>query len=64
MFVILKPSVADFGRNCVLGSGSTELEAWQDATGQETVQQAQKSFTGKGAWSDEVDDEDFFENYA
>lgn len=56
MWVILSPSAVNPFRECVLGEGATEKEAWLDATGEEGKKR-------RGWYSKEVTEEEFYEHY-
>ena len=61
MFIIEKPSAISF-RNCLLGQGETEKEAWEDAYGPKPWSPYVKK-SAKGAWSREVTEEELYETH-
>jgi len=59
MWVIETQSGANLFRNCLLGHGATEAEAWEDAIGPAYSRGEVRRAVRRGWWSREVTNEEF-----
>lgn len=62
MFIIQAPSAYRLGHLCLLGSGTTEQSAWEDAYGPEYKSSSvRKTIRKSGAFCNKVSQEEFEE---
>ncbi len=62
MFIIEAPSAYRLGYHCLLGGGTTEAQAWEDAYGPEyKSSHVRKTILRSGAFSREVSEEEYLD---